>query len=100
VDTSPSPDEFIVVDEEPQRISIASPVYPAMARDAQIEGTVIVRVLVGKDGKVKDVIVVDGPDALRQAADDCARTSTWRPALIDGEPVEVWVMMPVTFRLR
>jgi protein TonB len=100
IDTAPSPDAFIAVDEEPQRISIDPPVYPEMAREAEIEGTVIVRVLVSREGKVDDVIVIDGPEALRRAADDCARTSTWRPALIDGDPVAVWVMMPVTFKLR
>ncbi|HOX24531.1 MAG TPA: energy transducer TonB [Candidatus Krumholzibacteria bacterium] len=100
VDTSPAPDEFIAVDEEPQRISIDPPVYPDVARQAEIEGTVIVRVLVSKDGRAKDVIVIDGPVPLREAADRCARTSTWRPAIVDGKPIEVWVMMPVTFKLR
>ena len=71
-----------------------------MAQQAGIEGTVLVRVLVGKDGKIKDVIHIDGPAALKDAADACARTAVFRPALIDGKPVEVWVMMPVTFKLR
>jgi TonB family protein len=98
--TSPSPDEFIAVDEEPVRVSIDPPVYPPMAQQAGVEGTVLVRVLVGKDGKVKDVIFIDGPEALKEAADACARTAVFRPALIDHKPVEVWVMMPVTFKLR
>jgi len=100
VDTSPSPYDFVVVDEEPVRIRIDPPIYPDIARTAQIEGTVIVRVLVGRDGRVRDVIVIEGSEALRAAADRCARTSVWRPALVDGKPVEVWVMMPITFRLR
>jgi protein TonB len=100
IDTSPSPDQFIAVDEEPVRISIDPPVYPSVARSAGIEGTVLVRVLVGKDGRVKDVIHIDGPEALRSAADDCARTAVFRPALVDHQPIEVWVMMPVTFKLR
>jgi len=100
IDTSPSPDEFIMVDEEPVRLSIDPPVYPEVAKKAGVEGTVIMRVLVGKDGKVKDAIFIDGPEALRDAADRCARTSVWRPALIDQKPVEVWVVMPVTFKLR
>jgi protein TonB len=100
IDTSPSPDDFIAVDEEPVRISIDPPVYPPVAQQAGIEGTVLVRVLVGKDGKIKDVIHIDGPEALKEAADACARTAVFRPALVDQQPVEVWVMMPVTFRLR
>lgn len=100
IDTSPSPDQFVMVDQEPVRISIDAPVYPDVARTAGIEGTVLVRVLVGKDGTIKDVIHIDGPEALRQAADDCARTALFQPALIDKEPVEVWVMMPITFKIR
>jgi TonB family protein len=42
------------------RIRIDAPVYPDVARTAQIEGTVILRVLVGRDGKVKDVIIIEG----------------------------------------
>lgn len=100
LDYSPAPDDFIAVESEPVRISIDAPVYPAVAQAAGIEGTVVVRVLVGKDGRVKDVIYIDGPEALKAAADDCARTAVFKPALMDNRPVEVWVMMPVTFRLR
>lgn len=100
IDTSPAPDEFIVVDQEPVRVSVAAPVYPDVVRAAGIEGTVLVRVLVGKNGRIKDVIYIDGPEALRKAAEDCARTAVFRPALVDNKPLEVWVNMPVTFRLR
>jgi protein TonB len=100
IDTSPSPFEFVAVEEEPVRLRIDPPVYPDMARDAGIEGTVLVQVLVGKDGKVKDVLYVDGPETLKEAAFACARTSVWKPALMDNKPVEVWVVMPVTFKLR
>ena len=97
---SPAPDDFIAVESEPVRITIDAPVYPEVAQSAGIEGTVLVRVLVGRDGRVKDVIYIDGPEALKAAADDCARTAVFKPALMDNRPVEVWVMMPVTFRLR
>lgn len=100
IDTSPAPDDFIAVDEEPVRVSIDPPVYPDVARAAGVEGTVLVRVLVGKNGKVKDVIYIDGPAALKESALRCARSSVWRPALVDHKPLEVWVNMPVTFRLR
>lgn len=100
IDTSPAPDDFIAVDEEPVRVSIDPPVYPDVARAAGVEGTVLVRVLVGKNGKVKDVIFIDGPEALKEAALKSARSSVWRPALVDHKPLEVWVNMPVTFKLR
>ena len=100
IDTSPAPFDFVAVEVEPVRVSIDAPVYPDVAKAAGIEGTVIMRVLVGKDGRIKDAIFVDGPEALKGAADTCARTAVFRPALQDNKPVEVWVMVPVTFRLR
>jgi len=100
IETAPAPDEFVAVEEEPVRISIDPPVYPDMAVSAGVEGTVLVRVLVGKDGKVKDAIVIDGHELLEEAAIACAKTAVFRPALLQHRPVEVWVMMPVTFRLR
>ena len=99
VDTSPSPDEFVAVDEEPVRLHIDPPVYPDVARTAGAEGTVLVRVLVDKEGKVKDVIVVEPVAMLAEAAVKCAKTAVFRPALSQGRPVEVWVMMPITFKL-
>lgn len=99
-DVAPAPDEFIAVDEEPVRLRIDNPVYPDVALAAGIEGTVVVRVLVGTDGKVKDVMVLEGPEALREAADRCARTSVWKPAVVENKPIAVWVMMPVTFKTR
>ncbi len=100
IGTAPSPDEFVPVEEEPVRISIDPPVYPEVALSAGVEGTVVTRVLVGKDGKVKDVRVLEGPDLLRDAAADCARTAVFRPALMQHRPVEVWVLMPITFQLK
>jgi TonB family protein len=96
---TPSPDDFVAVEEEPIRISIDPPVYPEMAQSAQVEGTVLVRALVGKDGRVKDWIVVEGHPLLREAAIASARTAVFRPALLQHRPVEVWVMMPITFKL-
>ena len=100
IETTPAPDDFVVVEEEPVRISIDPPVYPEMAISAGVEGTVLVRVLVGKDGKVKDAVVIEGHDLLKEAAIECAKTAVFRPALLRHRPVEVWVMMPITFRMH
>ncbi len=99
VETSPSPDDFVAVDEEPVRLRIDAPVYPDVARNAEIQGTVLVRALVGKDGKVKNAIIVESIPLLDEAAIACAKTAVFRPAMSQQQPVEVWVMMPITFRL-
>jgi protein TonB len=99
-EVGPGPGEFVPVDEEPVRISMTPPVYPEVARSAEVEGTVMVRALVGTDGRVKDVIIVEGQPMLNDAAVASARTAIFRPALQGHRPVEVWVLMPITFRLR
>jgi protein TonB len=100
VDQRPSPEEFIQVEEDPVRISMDPPVYPEVAMSAEVEGTVIVRALVGKDGKVKDVIIIEGHPLLNDAAIASAKSAIFRPALQRHRPVEVWVMMPITFKMH
>jgi periplasmic protein TonB len=97
---SPSPGDFVSVEEQPVRIRIDPPVYPDVARQAQIEGTVMVQALVGKDGKVKNCRVLEGNELLREAAIACAKTAVFRPALSQQRPVEVWVVFPITFKLH
>jgi protein TonB len=102
VDTSgrsPGPGEFVPFDELPVLLSVQPPVYPEMVREAGIDGTVTVQVLVGKDGKVKQAQAIDGPEPLRAAGVNSARTAIFKPALQGTSPVEVWVMIPVTFQL-
>lgn len=100
IDTRPAPDDFIAVEREPVRIAIDAPVYPSVAMSAGVEGTVIVRVLVGKDGRVEDALIVEGIPMLNEAALVCARTAVFQPALLQNKPIEVWVLMPVVFRLN
>lgn len=99
-DASPSPDEFVAYEDPPVLISIAPPVYPEMARAAQAEGVVFVRVLVGKDGKVKDAFVRQGITMLNEAAVDAAKRAVFKPALSQHHPVEVWVEIPLRFSLN
>ncbi|HET6348138.1 MAG TPA: TonB family protein [Candidatus Krumholzibacteria bacterium] len=98
-DKTPKPGEFVPFDELPVLLSVQPPVYPEMVREAGIDGTVTVQVLVGKDGKVKQAQAVDGPEPLRVAAVTAARTALFKPALQGTSPVEVWVMVPITFQI-
>lgn len=99
-DRSPSPDDFVAYEDPPVLISISPPVYPEMARAAQAEGVVFVRVLVGKDGKVKDAFVRQGITMLNEAAIDAAKRAVFKPALSQHHPVEVWVEIPLRFSLN
>jgi TonB family protein len=103
---------FEIVDEQPsvfvewvevmpEVIERPTPVYPELARLAQIEGKVVVRVTVGASGKVEDAIVVSGAhDLLDQAALEAARCCVFKPALQHGMPVATWVHLPFHFKLR
>ena len=98
---APAPaDTFFAFDELPVLLSITAPVYPDLARQAGIDGTVMVRVLVTRAGKVKEAFAVEGPEPLWAAAVDAAKTALFKPALQGDNPVEVWVMIPVTFSIN
>jgi protein TonB len=92
---------FRVVEEEPRLVEGRPPVYPGLAREARIEGTTVVRALVGRDGKVKEVLVVrSAHDLLDRAAVEATRDYVFTPAIQSGRPVAVWVSIPFRFTLR
>ena len=97
----PSPDAFIPREIEPAPITPIRPEYPELARKAGIEGTVIVKILIDKEGMVRDAIVVRGVGAgLDQAAVEAIRQTRYTPAIQNNQPIAVWVAQPVYFRLR
>ncbi len=98
----PPPDEFVPFDELPVPINPGIPPYPELARKAGIEGTVWVKALVDKHGKVRNTIVVKESGAkagFEEAALQHAYTIKYKPAISNGQPIAVWVTYPVHFRL-
>jgi protein TonB len=98
----PQPHDFVYVDELPVLLKSAPVVYPDMARDAGVEGRVVVLMLVGKDGHVLDVRVdpKHSVPMLDAAAVDCARSCVFKPALSNDHAVMVWVSRPFEFHLH
>jgi periplasmic protein TonB len=76
------------------------PVYPRMARDLRIAGTVVLHVHISKNGTVEDVRVVSGPELLRQPAADAVRTWRYSPYKINNEPSEIETTISVIFSLQ
>ena len=76
------------------------PVYPAEAKKAGISGSVMLSVVVGADGAVKEVTVREGPQALAQAAIDAVRNWTYKVTMLNDEPVEVETSVTVNFALQ
>ncbi|MFN8547914.1 MAG: TonB family protein [Candidatus Eisenbacteria bacterium] len=99
-DLDPGPADFVAYEVDPSLIELPAPSYPELARAAEVEGRVLLRALVGKDGKVRDVRVVAGHPMLNDAAVAAVRRSIWRPALQQHRPVAVWVDIPIVFSLH
>ena len=78
----------------------AVPVYPPEAKKAKIQGTVVLSVVIGDDGNVKNIQVVSGPDELQQSSIDAVRQWTYKPYLLNGEPVEVKTTVNVIYMLK
>jgi TonB family protein len=77
----------------------ATPRYPEEAKRAHVKGTVILHALIGKDGVVRDLSVLEGVCSLSKAAVDAVKTWRYQPTLINGEPVEVDTTITVQFTL-
>jgi periplasmic protein TonB len=75
------------------------PTYPAIARAARISGTVELSVLVGRDGRVISVEVLSGSTLLASAAKEAVEQWRYRPAILDGQAVEVEARLTVNFVL-
>src|SRR5271169_3534475 len=65
------------------------PVYPQIARTAHIQGTLVLRAIISKDGTVQRLMYVSGPALLMRASMDAVRQWKYQPTLLNGQPVEV-----------
>jgi protein TonB len=76
------------------------PAYPAIARAAHISGVVHLHAIIGKDGTVRELQVMDGNILLAQAAKVAVATWRYQPTRLNGEPVEVETYITVNFVLN
>lgn len=87
---------------DPRFASLFQPPYPPRLQRLDIEGKVVLKVLIGADGRVRDVqIVYADDDGFAEVTERQALTK-WRfkPATRDGTPVETWKQMTVRFEIR
>jgi protein TonB len=80
-------------------LSQTRPVYPTLARQARIQGNVLLHAIIGKDGRVAQLEVMSGHPLLVQAALDAVKQWLYKPTLLNGDPVEVDTTITVTFTL-
>jgi TonB family protein len=76
------------------------PSYSESARNAQVEGTVVLRAILAADGQVKNILVLGRlPHGLTERAIEAARMIKFQPAVKDGRPVSVLVQIEYNFNL-
>ncbi len=80
-------------------ISQTPPVYPAVARQARISGTVELAVVIGPDGHPQQISVINGHPLLRQAALDAVKEWVYAPTLLNEQPVAVSTVVDVIFNI-
>lgn len=85
----------------PDKISGPNPQYTEIARKARIQGVVIVEAIIDKNGNVTNVRVLKPlPMGLDQAAVDAVENWKFKPATLNGKPVDVYYNLTVNFRLQ
>jgi protein TonB len=80
-----------------QLVSRVDPTYPPVARQFHAEGNVVVNATVGADGRVKEAKAVSGNPMLREAAASAVRQWRYKPAILNGQPVESSVQVTLKF---
>ena len=101
-DSLPKPRvKFIDYNDPPVPLKAIRPKYPKAAKEAGIEGTVIVQVFVNEKGRVTETVILKGiPDSgLDEAAVKAIEKVKFRPARQGNKMVGVWISIPVNFRL-
>jgi TonB family protein len=74
------------------------PTYPAEARQAKLEGTIALDIIVGRDGSVVSMHALNGPEVLARAAMDALRWWKFEPYRVNGEPAVVETTVAVEFK--
>ncbi len=76
------------------------PVYPALAKQARIQGVVRLEAIISKEGLIQDLRVASGHPLLAPAAVEAVKQWRYQPTLLNNEPVEVITQIEVHFTLQ
>jgi protein TonB len=86
--------------KEPKKVHDLKPAYPDIAKQARVQGIVILECTISPQGKVTDVKVLRGIPLLDQAATDAVKQWVYTPTLLNGVPVPVIMTVTVNFKLN
>jgi TonB family protein len=102
---------FVAAQIAPQRVRVSSgvaaglietkvdPIYPPLARQARIQGVVVLQILISKTGDVENMQLISGHPMLAPAAIEAVKQWKYKPYLLNGDPVEVETQVQVNFTL-
>jgi protein TonB len=76
------------------------PIYPPIAKQARIQGPVVLQATIGRDGSIQHLQVLSGHPMLTKAAVDAVQQWRYRPYVLNGEAVEVQTQITVNFLLN
>jgi protein TonB len=85
--------------KEPKKLRNVPPVYPPIARQARIQGTVVLECVISPHGKVTDVRVVRSIPLLDASAMEAVKQWVYTPTLLNGVPVPVIMTVTVNFTI-
>jgi TonB family protein len=101
---TPDVEVFVAVEVEPtydEQQLVSRIKYPDSARRMRIEGLVVVGALIGKDGRIEKIQIVESAhELLNEAAMNAVRATKFTPAKENGKPIRVWARIPIRFSLR
>ena len=75
------------------------PNYPPLARQARIQGSVLLQAEISKDGTIENLRLISGHPMLAPAAIEAVKQWKYKPYILNGEPVEVETQITVNFTL-
>ena len=84
---------------ESNLIHRVQPEYPQLARQARIQGVVVLRAIISREGRIENLQVLSGHPLLVPAALDAVRQWRYRPYSLNDQPVEVETQITVNFTL-
>jgi TonB family protein len=99
---NPTSGTRVIVGAKVQEASVihrVMPAYPSLAKATGIQGHVVLAVVIGTNGSVQEVQAVSGHPLLIPAAMDAVKQWTYKPLLLNGQPVEVSTQVDVNFTL-
>jgi protein TonB len=83
--------------QPPRLVSSVLPVYPPIAQQAGVKGTVVIDTTIDQNGNVTKTRVISGPELLRGAALSALRQWKYEPSKLNGEAISVEMIVSIQF---